>query len=106
MEYLEELFGLEGKVAAITGGGGVLCGTMARALGRLGVKVAVLDISEEAARKVAEDVEAKGGEALPLKCDVTDRGSLEEAKEGTLERFGKVDFLINCLLYTSPSPRD
>jgi len=95
MGYLEELFGLEGKVAAITGGGGVLCGTMARALGRLGVKVAVLDISEEAARKVAEDVEAEGGEALPLKCDVTDRGSLEEAREGTLERFGRVDFLIN-----------
>ena len=51
--YLEALFGLEGKVAVVTGGGGVLCGAMSRALGRAGAKVAVLDLFPEAAQQVA-----------------------------------------------------
>jgi len=95
MGYLEELFGLEGKVAAITGGGGVLCGTMSKALGRLGVKVAVLDISEKAAGRVADEVNSGGGEALAVQCDVMDMDSLKSARDKVVKRFGKVDFLIN-----------
>jgi len=93
--YLEELFGLSGKVAVVTGGGGVLCGTMSRALGKLGVKVVVLDLLEEAAQRVADDVVAKGGECLAVACDVLDRTSLEAARDVVLERFGRVDILIN-----------
>jgi NAD(P)-dependent dehydrogenase (short-subunit alcohol dehydrogenase family) len=58
-EYLDSLFALSGKVAVVTGGGGVLCGVMSNALGRLGVKVAVLDIAEEAAQRVADEIAAE-----------------------------------------------
>jgi len=94
-EFLRSLFGLSGKVAAITGGGGVLCGAMSRALGRLGVKVAVLDLLEEAAQKVADDIVNEGGEAIAVQCDVLDKASLEAARDATLARFGRVDILIN-----------
>ena len=50
---MEELFDIKGKVIAITGGGGVLCGTMAKALGDAGAKIAVLDLIETAAEKIA-----------------------------------------------------
>lgn len=92
---LEELFGLEGKVAAVTGGGGVLCGAMSRALGRVGARVAVLDLFEEAAKKVTDDVVAGGGEALAIGCDVLDKGSVEAAADEILKTFGRVDIVIN-----------
>ena len=94
-EYLESLFQLSGKVAVVTGGGGVLCGAMSRALGRVGVKVAVLDLILEAAQKVVDDVVADGGEAIAVKCDVLDKASVEAACRTVLERFGRVDILIN-----------
>jgi NAD(P)-dependent dehydrogenase (short-subunit alcohol dehydrogenase family) len=94
-EYLESLFQLSGKVAVVTGGGGVLCGAMSRALGRVGVKVAVLDLILEAAKKVVDDVVAVGGEAIAVKCDVLDKASVEAACRTVLERFGRVDILIN-----------
>ena len=94
-EYLESLFQLSGKVAVVTGGGGVLCGAMSRALGRVGVKMAVLDLILEAAKKVVDDVVAVGGEAIAVKCDVLDKASVEAACRTVLERFGRVDILIN-----------
>ena len=93
--YLNELFGLEGKVAVVTGGGGVLCGAMSLALGRVGVKVAVLDLFLEAAQKIADQIKADGGEAIAVKCDVLDKPSIEAAAQTVLEKFGKVDILIN-----------
>jgi NAD(P)-dependent dehydrogenase (short-subunit alcohol dehydrogenase family) len=94
-EYLERLFDVSGRVAAVTGGGGVLCGTMSRALGKLGVKVAVLDLFEEAAEKVAADVVAQGGEAIAVKCDVLDKSSVEAARDAVLGQWDRVDILIN-----------
>jgi NAD(P)-dependent dehydrogenase (short-subunit alcohol dehydrogenase family) len=93
--YLENLFTLSGKVAAVTGGGGVLCGAMSRALGTLGVKVAVLDLFAEAAQKVAEDIVAQGGDAVPVTCDVLDKASVEVARDSVLAQWGRVDILIN-----------
>ena len=94
-KYLESLFALSSKVAVVTGGGGVLCGAMARALGRLGAKVAVLDIVEDAAQRVAGDVAAEEGEAIAVRCDVLDKASLEAARDTVLARFDRVDVLIN-----------
>ena len=94
-DYLEQLFGLEGKVAVVTGGGGVLCGAMSRALARAGVKVAVLDISRDAAQQVVNDITAGGGEALAVYCDVLDKATIEAAAQMVLEAFGQVDILIN-----------
>jgi len=95
LEYLVELFGIEGKVAAITGGGGVLCGVMARAMARLGAKVAVLDISRDAAGNVAAEISAGGGDAIAIECDVLRRPSIEGAAQEVVRVYGRVDILIN-----------
>ena len=93
--YLDKLFGLAGKVAVVTGGGGVLCGALSRALARVGVKVAVLDISRDAAQQVVDDIAAGGGEALAVRCDVLDKAAIEAAAQAVLDAFGRVDILIN-----------
>ncbi len=99
-KYIYDLFKLEGQVAVVTGGGGVLCSALSRALGKAGVKVAVLDLFVEAAQKVVDDIVANGGEgaeynAVAVKCDVLDKASVEAAKDVVLEKFGRVDILIN-----------
>jgi len=88
-------YGLKGKTAVVTGAGGVICGVMSKELAKQGVKVALLDILEENARKVADEITAAGGEAIALKADVLDPKSLEEACSKVVEAFGGVDFLIN-----------
>jgi NAD(P)-dependent dehydrogenase (short-subunit alcohol dehydrogenase family) len=93
--YLDQLFGLEGKVAVLTGGGGVLAGTMSRALGRMGVKVAVLDILPQAAEAVVSDIREAGGEAIAVRCDVLDKASVLSAAGAVVEAFGRVDILVN-----------
>jgi len=93
--YLNKLFGLEGKVAVVTGGGGVLCGAMSLALGRVGVKVAVLDLFVEAAQRVVNQIVAEGGEAIAVQCNVLDKPSIEAAAQAVLAAYGKVDILIN-----------
>lgn len=95
MQGVSDFFQLSGKVAAITGGGGVLCGTMARALGKHGVRVAVLDLNTEAAERVAAEVCAAGGEAVGIVVDVLDRASVEAAAQQVMDAFGRVDILIN-----------
>lgn len=94
-ESPEALFAVSGKVVVVTGGGGILCGEISRALGERGASVAVLDLFEEAAQKVADDITAQGGQAIALKCDVLDRSSVEAARDAVLGRFGRVDILIN-----------
>jgi len=93
--YLAGLFGVAGKVAVVTGGGGVLCGSMSRALGRLGARVAVLDLFPEAGQKVVDEIRAAGGEAIVVRCDVLDRASVETAAKMVMDVFGGVDILIN-----------
>jgi len=90
-----KLFDLRGKVAVITGGGGALCSAMAKALAAVGAKVAALDISAEAARKVAEEIGRAGGEAIAVRADVLDKASVEQALASALQAFGAVDILIN-----------
>jgi NAD(P)-dependent dehydrogenase (short-subunit alcohol dehydrogenase family) len=94
-KHLEDLFGLAGKVAVVTGGGGVLLGTISRALGRLGVKVAILDLVLEAAQKVEKQVVSAGGEAIAVKCNVLDKASLTHSCQVVMERFNRLDFLVN-----------
>ena len=94
-DYLEKLYNLSGKVAVVTGGGGVLCGAMCRAFGQVGIRVAVLDLNGEAAQKVTDDIRAAGGEALAIQADVLSKDSLERARQELVTKFGQVDILIN-----------
>ena len=88
-------FDVAGKVLAITGAGGVLCSTMARALAAVGAKVAVLDLNEEAAQAVADDIKAQGGAARAVKTNVLDKPSIEAAHAEVVAELGAVDILIN-----------
>jgi len=90
-----KLFDLKGKTVAITGGGGVLCSCMAKALAAIGARVAVLDLLEQAAQKVADEINNAGGEAIALKTNVLDKTTIEQACAAVIDRFGTVDILIN-----------
>jgi NAD(P)-dependent dehydrogenase (short-subunit alcohol dehydrogenase family) len=95
MDNTRGLFKLTDQVIAITGAGGILCGAMARALAGAGAKIAVWDLSEEAAARVAEDIKSKGGTAIAVKCNVLDKDTLEAARQKTVAELGEIDVLIN-----------
>jgi NAD(P)-dependent dehydrogenase (short-subunit alcohol dehydrogenase family) len=88
-------FDLSGKTVVITGGGGALCGAMANALGTMGVKVAVLDISLEKAEIRAQAITRSGGTALAFGCDVLDAVQLRECCEAISASWGPPELLIN-----------
>ena len=92
---LSQLFNIKDSVAVLTGGGGVLCSTMGKALALAGAKVAVLDIFPEAAQKVVDEIQADGGVSLTVECDVLDKVSVETAAQTVLDKFGCVDILVN-----------
>ena len=83
---------LSGKVAVITGAGGVLMSEFARALAECGAKVALLDINAEAAQAVAASI---GENALAVPTNCLEKASIEAAYKTITEKFGKVNFLIN-----------
>lgn len=86
---------LKGRVAVVTGGGGVLCGDFAKTLAKQGVKVAVLDLNEAAARKVADEINADGGVAIAVGCNVLEKESMENARAIINEKLGTCDILLN-----------
>ena len=86
---------LNGRVAVVTGGGGVLCSGFAKDLAAQGVKVAVLDLNESAAQAVADEIVAAGGTAIGVACNVLDKDSLQAARAVINEKFGTCDILIN-----------
>lgn len=88
--------GLQGRVAVVVGGSGVLCGALAQALGRQGALVVVVGHTNLAsAGQVAEQIVAQGGQAIALQADVLSRNSLTQLARHTLDAFGRVDILIN-----------
>ena len=86
---------LKGRVAVVTGGGGVLCGDFAKTLAKQGVKVAVLDLNEAAAQKVADEINADGGVAIAVGCNVLEKESMENARTIINEKLGTCDILLN-----------
>lgn len=86
---------LKGKVAVITGGGGVLCSGFAKTLAQQGVKIAVLDLNEAAAQKVADEIVADGGTAIAVGCNVLEPDSMKAARDIIAEKLGTCDILLN-----------
>ncbi len=86
---------LAGKVAAVTGGGGVLCSCMARELARQGMKVAILNRTYEKAQKVVDQIASEGGKAIAVQCDVVNMESVKKAEQIVFNEFGRCDVLIN-----------
>ena len=91
----EQLYSLAGKVAVVTGAGGVLGGAIARGLARAGARVAIVDCREEHAVAAANTVVAKGGTALPYVADVLDRAQLEAAAKSIVVAWGGIQILFN-----------
>lgn len=104
MDYLTELFGLNGKTAAVIGAGGFLCSEMARALAKTGVKVAILDKNADLIKKVSTEINASGGRAIGCLIDVVDKESHENALREVLKAFGGVHILINGAGINAPTP--
>lgn len=84
-----------GKVAVVTGGAGVLCAMFAKAIAACGAKVAILDLAEEKAQQVADEICSGGGEAIALKVNVLEKESVEAAHRRVLAAYGPCDILVN-----------
>jgi NAD(P)-dependent dehydrogenase (short-subunit alcohol dehydrogenase family) len=100
---VQAYFDVRGRTAVITGGSGHLGRAMASALAQAGVQVAILGRHLETAQTVAQSIEAEGGKALAVACDVLDRGSLEHSQQQITSALGPVDMLINAAGGNSPS---
>ncbi len=88
-------FDITGQVIAITGGGGILCGAMAKMLAAHGATIAVLDLFEDKAQEVVDEIKSAGGEAMAVKCDVLDKASIEPCCKKVVDAYGTVDVLVN-----------
>ena len=86
---------LSQDVAAITGGGGILCGCMAQALAECGARVAIMDLRPENAEKVAAEIRKNGGKAIAVAANVLEKASLEAARVQVEAEFGPISILIN-----------
>jgi len=86
---------LDGKVAVVTGAGGVLCSYFAEVLARAGAKVALLDLNEAAAEACAEKIRAEGGVARAYACNVLDKKICTDVAERVKNELGPCDILVN-----------
>lgn len=103
--YLNQLFNLEGKVAIVIGGGGYLCGEMARGFARAGCSVAVLDLRPEKAEALKNELTAAGFDrVMALAMDVAKKQDHVRALAEVLRTFGQVDILVNGAGINNPKP--
>ena len=90
-------FSLREKIAVITGGGGILCGEIARGYLNAGATVHLLDLDESKAAAKAESLgkQVPGSEVFPVQCDVLDRASIDAALKKIMSQSGQIDILVN-----------
>lgn len=93
---MDPRFSIKGKTIAVTGGGGILAGAMAKELAQRGAHVAILDLLPEAAEKMAASIRDEGGQAIAVTCNVLKKESIQDAYECITSKFGNVDILINA----------
>jgi NAD(P)-dependent dehydrogenase (short-subunit alcohol dehydrogenase family) len=98
------LFSLENEVAVVIGGGGVLAGAMADGLAQAGAHVAVAGRTEEHAAARAASLTAGGAQAIGVQCDATRKADLLRLRDTVLERFGRLDILVNAAGVNSATP--
>jgi NAD(P)-dependent dehydrogenase (short-subunit alcohol dehydrogenase family) len=104
MDYLKTLFGLDGRVAVVTGGASGLGAAFSRGLAAAGATIVVADINEELANEVVASIRSGGGEAEFRRVDVTDVAAVEAFADDVVEGNGHVDVLINSAGAAHRSP--
>jgi NAD(P)-dependent dehydrogenase (short-subunit alcohol dehydrogenase family) len=92
-----DLFALDGRVALVPGGGGAIGSAIAMAFAGAGAKVSVVDQTQDRADATAGRIRAAGGEALALAADVTDAAECSRIVAATIERFGRLDIILNAV---------
>ena len=103
-DFLTTLFGLDGKVAALTGAGGHLVGELSQSLARAGVRIAALDSNLEQAEGTAARIRDAGGNAIAARLDVRAKGDYEGVLELILDHFGALDFAVLGAGINAPTP--
>ena len=97
---------LEGKTAIVTGAGAGVGRAACRLFADEGAKIVALDIDEAAAQAVADEITAKGGDAVARRCDVADAEEVEAAVAAAAERFGRLDIIYNNAGVATKAPAD
>jgi len=92
---VSERFDITGKVAIVTGGASGIGRAIALALAESGANVVIADRALDGAEEMAREIESAGGKAIATKTDVTDSKEVEQMVQRTIEKFGKIDILIN-----------
>jgi len=95
LQTFVKFYDFSGQTVVVTGGAGVICTAICRALASLGANVTILDLDAGAAESLASELRAIGSQAIAVGCDVLDRGSVEAAAQKVMERFGRADILVN-----------
>lgn len=95
MNEIPELFKLNGQVAVVTGGAGLLGVEFGQTLAEAGAAVVIADIDIDAAARLAGTLKERGFDALAVKTDVTDSNSVQQMVSETLKTFGRLDILVN-----------
>jgi len=93
---MESVFSIKDKVIVITGAGGVLGGSISKGLSQGGAKIVVLDIRQENLDNQVHEIKAGGGVAIGFLCNVLETSSLEEVSKKIIDRWDRIDVLINC----------
>src|SRR5438876_8603792 len=92
-----DIFSLEGRVAVVAGGGGAIGSALAEALAGAGARVAVAGRTRETLEAAVSGIEAAGSEGLAIATDVTMEDECDRMVAATLERFGRIDILVNAV---------
>jgi NAD(P)-dependent dehydrogenase (short-subunit alcohol dehydrogenase family) len=104
--FVASAFSLDGRVAAVTGGGSGLGAAIGAGLAQAGATIAVLDVDDEQAEQVVNAIAGSGGEAFAVRCDVTDSASVRAAAAEIVEIAGRVDVLVNSAGTAFRSPAE
>ena len=104
MSYIDSIFSLEGKTAAVIGGTGELCGTMAEGLSKAGAEVVIVGRNKDKAQSRIANIEDSEGKAYFLEADVTKKDSIESLLKEIIEQSGKCDLLVNGAGINSATP--